>query len=149
MWHLLSILSFLASPDIAAAAMDETAPASPIVCYDVHLETIMPHLEDNLRYADTEQTQCITRSQLHASFPILAHPALSSCRLGPERFENDSWVSDLLCSPDHGTRGTAVWQSRDDGEIGELKVRLGGKNMTFSQRLTVHLAPVPGVHSTG
>lgn len=62
MWHLLSIFSILVSPNVAATAMDETAQSTPVACYDVHLETIMPHLEDNLRYADTEQTQCLTRA---------------------------------------------------------------------------------------
>jgi hypothetical protein len=42
----------------------------------------------------------------------------------------------LLCAGGQEATGTAQWLLRVDRSTGRLDVRLGGKNMTFSQRVT-------------
>jgi len=42
----------------------------------------------------------------------------------------------LVCEGGHGTTGRAIWQLGRTHSVGTLSVKLGGKNMTFSQRVT-------------
>ena len=46
----------------------------------------------------------------------------------------------LICEGGHGTTGTAQWHLGADKIRGTLNVKLGGKNMTFYQRITASLA---------
>jgi hypothetical protein len=104
--------------------------------YDATTETVMPHLEENLRYAITHAERCIGEAELAAVFPILGHPALADCRLEPAQRNVDGATYDLVCEGDHGTTGVATWELGARRLTGTLRVRLGGKNMTFEQRIT-------------
>lgn len=42
----------------------------------------------------------------------------------------------LICEGGHGTTGTAQWHLGADKIRGTLNVKLGGKDMTFYQRIT-------------
>lgn len=104
--------------------------------YAVTTETAMPHLEDNLRYADTREDRCLAHQELATAFPVLTHPALADCSLLDETRDGDVVSYRLVCTGGHGTTGSALWRF-DAGEIrGTLSVRLGGKNMTFYQYVT-------------
>jgi hypothetical protein len=104
--------------------------------YDVTTETGMPHLEENLRYAVTRARRCLAQQDLRAAFPILDHPALNGCHLDRETREGDRITYALVCEGGHGTTGDAVWDLGQHQITGTLHVKLGGKNMTFYQRLT-------------
>jgi hypothetical protein len=104
--------------------------------YELTTETSMPHLEENLRYANTTRRQCLALSQLTTAFPILGHPALQGCKLANERREPQSLSYQLVCAGGHGTTGAAVWHLDEHRLRGTLDVKLGGKNMTFFQRIT-------------
>ena len=104
--------------------------------YMITTETGMPHLEENLRYAITHENRCLTHEALSSAFPILRHESLSGCRLDQERFDQGMISYALSCDLQHGTTGSAQWRV-DPGLIsGTLNVKLGGKNMTFYQRIT-------------
>jgi hypothetical protein len=107
--------------------------------YQLTTETGMPHLEENLRYATTEATRCLTRSDLATVFPILSHPALHGCALRPESESDDSLTYILGCEGSRDTTGSARWDLSAEHLRGTLNVRLGGKNMTFYQRVTARL----------
>jgi len=113
-------------------AFDAAAPQ----LYELTTETGMPHLEENLRYANTTRRQCLALSQLTIAFPILRHPALEGCKLESERREPQSLSYQLVCSGGHGTTGAAIWHLGEHRIRGTLDVKLGGKNMTFFQRIT-------------
>lgn len=104
--------------------------------YQLTTETAMPHLEENLRYANTTQRQCLSLSELTTAFPILQHPALDGCKLEKGLQEGDSLSFQLVCTGGHGTTGAAVWRLGEHRVRGTLDVKLGGKNMTFFQRIT-------------
>ncbi len=104
--------------------------------YELTTETSMPHLEENLRYATTTRRQCLTLEQLAIAFPILRHPALDGCSLRNRAREAVSLSYQLVCSGGHGTTGAATWHIEEHSLRGTLDVKLGGKNMTFSQRIT-------------
>jgi len=110
--------------------------ADPPQFYELTTETGMPHLEENLRYANTTRRQCLALSQLTTAFPILRHPALEGCKLESERHQPQSLSYQLVCSGGHGTTGAAVWHLGEHRIRGTLDVKLGGKNMTFFQRIT-------------
>jgi hypothetical protein len=101
----------------------------------------MPHLEENLRYSVTHERRCLARQDLATAFPILEHASLKGCRLDHETPGQDSVSYLLVCDGGHGTTGDAIWQLTESRLRGTLHVKLGGKNMTFYQRLTA--TPVP------
>lgn len=118
-----------------AQAPTESLPAR---LYEVVTETGMPHLEENLRYAVRRERRCLGGADLAGAFWMLRHEALQDCRLAPaDAGEDGAFVAYRLeCSGGHGTTGRAWWVA-DGGTLrGTLAVRLGGKNMTFHQRIT-------------
>jgi hypothetical protein len=112
------------------------AELMPPGLYNVTTETGMPHLEENLRYSTTHETRCLAHQELSAAFPILKHASFKSCRLDEERRSGDLISYLLICEGGQGTTGQAVWQLAEHRIMGTLQVKLGGKNMTFYQRVT-------------
>jgi hypothetical protein len=104
--------------------------------YEVVIETLMPHLEENLRYSIMHEQRCLGQDDLRSAFPILLHPALKDCRLDEASRKDDSSSYALICEGGHGTTGRATWRLGGKPITGTLDVKLGGKNMTFSQRIT-------------
>lgn len=113
-----------------ALASDALSPR----LYHLTIETSMPNLEDNLRYATTRETSCLGRKELATAFPVLNHVSLEGCRLVGE--PAGALKYRLACDGGHGTTGEAMWEVSDHQLIGTLNVKLGGKNMTFYQRIT-------------
>jgi hypothetical protein len=124
---------------IATALLGPLVLASeplPSGIYEITVETNMPHLEENLRYATTHETRCLRQQDLATAFPVLQHASLQDCRLAPEsRADNEAFYR-LVCEGGHGTTGNAIWTLGPNQITGTLHVKLGGKNMTFSQRWT-------------
>jgi len=118
---------------VSSAGSAQTPPSQ---LYEIVTETAMPHLEENLRYATTHEQRCLDENELWTSFTILQYAALKDCRLEQERRQEDAVSYALVCEGGHGTTGRATWQLRRAHSIGTLNVKLGGKNMTFSQRVT-------------
>lgn len=121
---------------ILAAVSTCAADTTTARLYEVVTETGMPHLEENLRYAVTRENRCLTDQDLVSAFPILKHPSLADCKLQHERRDApvDSYL--LVCQGSHGTTGNADWRVSEQLRVGQLNVKLGGKNMTFFQRVT-------------
>jgi hypothetical protein len=117
---------------LAMAQPPESGPA----LYGLTTETGMPNLEENLRYATTHTRHCLDRASLYTAFPILEHPALKGCRLIHPTRQEDLLYYDLSCEGTHGTTGQAIWRTDQQSIRGILHVKLGGKNMTFYQRVT-------------
>lgn len=108
----------------------------PAGLYEVITETAMPHLEENLRYATTRENRCLTGEDLASAFPILKSASLADCKLGQESRQGDAVSYVLVCDGGHGTTGSASWRVGERLIVGTLSVKLGGKNMTFFQRVT-------------
>jgi hypothetical protein len=119
---------------IASVLLVSNAGAAQL--YEIVTETVMPHLEENLRYATTREQRCFEEDELWTAFPVLQYAALKDCKLEQERRDEDSVSYTLVCEGGHGTTGRATWQLRRAQSVGTLNVKLGGKNMTFSQRVT-------------
>jgi hypothetical protein len=112
------------------------AALGPARLYEVTVETGMPHLEENLRYATTRSERCLARNDLASAFPILSHPSLAGCKLREQSSDEDTVVYVLVCASETETTGTATWHLGEHVIRGTLDVKLGGKNMTLFQRVT-------------
>lgn len=117
----------------AALASEGTEEPS---LYEVVVQTTMPHLEENLRYTKTTSTQCLTKSALLVTFPVLAEDSFDECKLTSQAHSDTHASYRLVCPTSTGTTGTARWQFNASHFAGTLEVKLGGKNMTFHQRIT-------------
>jgi hypothetical protein len=112
------------------------AALGPARLYGVTVETGMPHLEENLRYTTTRTERCLTRADLGSAFPILDHSSLAGCKLREQSSSDETLVYVLVCERSTGTTGKATWKIGEHVIRGTLDVKLGGKNMTFFQRVT-------------
>jgi hypothetical protein len=95
----------------------------------------MPNLEESLRYAVRREVRCLDPQELSAAFWMLDHVSLQDCRLVKAMQTRDSARYELVCTGGHGTSGAARWKIEPRQLSGTLDVKLGGKNMTFYQRV--------------
>ena len=116
-----------------------TVLASPLVLnpgtYELTVETLLPHLEENLRYATTRQRHCLGTGEATTLFPILSHPAFAGCVLAGGQTVEDRLEYSLECSNPEAATGVAHLTVSPTGVNGVLEVKMGGKNMTLSQRI--------------
>jgi hypothetical protein len=138
-FRTLLLVSAFTAVSLPAA---ETTPAR---LYEVITETGMPHLEENLRYAVTRERRCLTGEDLASAFPVMKSASLADCRLRRESRRRESVSYRLVCNGGHGTTGSASWRVGERLMVGTLNVQLGGKNMTFFQRVTAK--PLGQCHS--
>jgi hypothetical protein len=128
---LLVLLASSIMPSVPRAANFALEPGE----YEVVSQMIMPHL-DEMRRIEKRQRLCIEADELAVLFPVMRQPALRGCVLDypAEHARRTNYV--LQCESARVASGTA-WLSRTSGRInGMLEVKMGGKNMTFSQRST-------------
>ena len=125
------IFGALTSPGVLASER-----AQEPALYEIVVQTAMPHLEENLRYTRTTAKKCLTRSELFVAFPILTQGAFNECGLSQRAVSASDASYRLICPASTGTTGNAVWRFDGSHFAGALEVKLGGKNMTFHQRVT-------------
>jgi uncharacterized protein DUF3617 len=103
--------------------------------YEITAQTVMPHLEENLRYAAIREQRCLQPDEPAALFPILRHPSLDGCRLDDERRSGTRVAYRLVCANVETASGSAQLDAAAGRVAGTLEVKMGGKNMTFHQRI--------------
>jgi hypothetical protein len=121
------------------------APVSvPSGLYAVTAETLLPHLEENLRYATTVTRRCLGTQDATTLFPLLAHEAFAGCTLAPEPGTADETRFTLRCHNPEAATGAARFTFGDREFRALLDIKMGAKNMTLSQRITApRLGPCP------
>jgi hypothetical protein len=140
-----------ASPLALAGVPDDPGDALPpagLRLYDMTTETGMPHLEENLRYAIVRQRRCLDPRDLSTSFWMLHDASLQDCRLEQSSRNESGATYDLRCVGGHGTSGGARWKFEPGQLRGTLDVKLGGKNMTFYQRIVAKVIGQCAVESS-
>ncbi len=122
---------FAASP---ACFSQPPVPLSPGL-YEVTTETLLPNLREALRYATTRVRQCLGPRQPASLFPLLAHRSFAGCTLAdpPSSVGEATYV--LVCANPEVASGTASFYLAPGRFSAVLEVKMGGKNMTFSQRV--------------
>lgn len=95
----------------------------------------MPHLEESLRYSTTRERRCLGPDDFPSLFPVLRHESLAGCRLGDAGRDGSTGRYRLVCANPQAASGTAVLDLNPGRMAGVLEVKMGGKNMTFTQRV--------------
>jgi Protein of unknown function (DUF3617) len=103
--------------------------------YDITAQTLLPHLEDNLRDAKTRAQQCLGTPSATSLFPLLRHEAFAGCTLTQGRTQDDEQVFTLVCANPQAAGGQARFRVGAASLEGVLELKMGGKNMTLSQRI--------------
>jgi hypothetical protein len=127
------IAALLAALNVSASA--ETAVALPPGTYELRIETVLPHLEEALRYATERKRQCLHEPDATSVFPLLMHQAFTGCKLGPAAQSADGLHFTLHCDNPQAASGTAAFQVDAGAVAGMLDIKMGAKNMTVSQRV--------------
>ncbi len=122
---------------LLGAAAWTPSEAVPPGIYEISAHTFMPHLEENLRFARTRtlERRCIREHAVSDFFPILRQQSLNGCKLAAGNRRGDAIYYPLLCDGSGGITGTAQMHADADRIKGVLAIKMGGKNMTFSQRI--------------
>ena len=125
------VLGLLGTPLLAQTH----PPAGEPGWYRVRTETSMPNLDENLRYATRTEERCVDPADLADQFWMTRDSALTDCAL--EKIRQDATMAHyrLVCQGRHGAEGGARWRFDASRMTGVLDLRLGGKNMTLSQRI--------------
>ena len=118
---------------ICGASAEPAAP-SPAHRYAVAAQMVMPHL-DEMRRNVVHHTRCVADDAPDGLFPVLDQHALRGCRLAYPKQSGAREDYVLLCASAMVASGTATIERHDDKLVGTLAVKMGGKNMTFSQRV--------------
>jgi Protein of unknown function (DUF3617) len=104
--------------------------------YDVVAQTILPNLEESLRYATTRSQRCLGQESATTLFPILLHPAFAGCGLVRQNGKRDEATFTLQCTNPEAATGSALVLVDAQRFDGTLDLKMGGKNMTLSQRIS-------------
>ncbi len=122
------------------AAMSPSGNAAPVVVspgeYDLTAQTVLPHLEEALRCATTRTRRCLGEPDATSLFPLLKHQAFSGCILVPSSEASDGLRFALQCKNPEAASGSAVFEVGTSYVSAVLELKMGGKNMTLSQRLS-------------
>jgi hypothetical protein len=101
--------------------------------YAIAAQTVMPHLEE-MRRITSRETRCI-HDLPSGLFPVLRQPAMTGCVLTDEVSGGVDARYDLVCITERAATGAAKLKISEDRITGVLEVKMGGKNMTFSQHI--------------
>ena len=128
-------MTLAAAASLLCAALWASDEALAPGTYEITARTLMPHLEENLRYATTREQRCLRGDELASVFPILRHHSLEGCKLGAETRSGGTIRYVLACASPQVATGAAQLDAAPGRITGSLEIKMGGKNMTFSQRI--------------
>jgi len=103
--------------------------------YAIQAEIIMPHLETSLRYTTTNTQQCLNRENASSLFPVLEHVSFVDCALVAKPPNGAYEEFDLVCLNTEAATGSARIVVDEELFRATLNIKMGGKNMKFSQRI--------------
>ena len=129
----ISLVSLLVS-QLANSEPVEVPPGR----YEVKAQTLLPNLHNSLRYTDTQKTQCLDNQDASSLFPILDHVSFVGCTLVSRHTSTDQKRFALVCKNPQAATGEALFSISANTFNAVLNVKMGGKNMKFSQRITGH-----------
>ena len=101
--------------------------------YALTTQTLLPHLEEALRYATTRDERCLDAPAPDTLFPVLKHEAFAGCTLVGTAQPN---VFGLRCRNAQAASGHARVEASATTLDAVLELKMGGKNMTLAQRVT-------------
>lgn len=103
--------------------------------YELTAQTVLPHLEENLRYTTTTSRRCLGTEEATSLFPLLMLKAFAGCALEPVEPGTERAYK-LACKNPETATGVATFNVEAHRLRAVLELKMGGKNMTLSQRIT-------------
>ncbi len=123
---------------LALGVARAASAASYAHSYQIAATIVMPRL-DEMRRQVAQHTRCVPDDNPGALFPVLEQHALRGCRLDYPKVtslaESTRREYVLVCASARVASGTASVEGDEENLVGLLAVKMGGKNMTFSQRV--------------
>lgn len=132
--HSLALTLFATGIGAAHAEAPDLASLLPAGRYALASRMLMPHLDEMRRIVD-EETRCLAAADMRGFFPVMRQPALNGCAFGFPQAWPGGLRYVLVCHSARVATGTAALTRTRDGLVGDLQIKMGGKNMTFSQRV--------------
>ena len=102
--------------------------------YEIASQIVMPHLEE-MRRITKRELRCLRGDEPSALFPVMDQRALTGCELGYAARDADVFHYVMVCQSDLVATGTAEFNATPNHVSGTLNIKMGGKNMTFSQHV--------------
>ena len=102
--------------------------------YAIRSNMVMPHLEE-MRRITARETRCIRQDDPLTLFPVMRQPALRGCAFGYGEARGTSFQYVLVCQSARVATGTIELTQQGAEVVGHLVVKMGGKNMTFTQHV--------------
>lgn len=120
---------------LTLAASGAARVAVPSGEYELTTETVLPHLEEALRYATTQGRRCFAEPDADSIFPLLRHQAFTGCHLAAPADGTAALRFQLQCANPQAATGSALVELEAGRLAAVLEIKMGGKNMTLSQRV--------------
>ena len=102
--------------------------------YEIASQIVMPHLEEMRRITKLER-RCLRGDEPSTLFPVMDQRALTGCELGYTARDADAFHYVVVCQSDLVATGTAELNATSNRVSGTLNIKMGAKNMTFSQHV--------------
>jgi hypothetical protein len=112
------------------AATLDLAPGS----YSVASQIVMPHLDAMRREVETSR-RCLSGATPRELFSVFDQPALRGCDFAYPRATAQGVEYVLRCQSALVATGTLSLQRAGPDTVGLAAIKMGGKNMTFTQRV--------------
>jgi len=97
-------------------------------------QIILPHLDAMRREVETSQ-RCVTGPTPRELFSVFDQPALRGCDFAFPRATTQAVEYVLRCQSARVATGTLTLQRAGEDTVGVAAIKMGGKNMTFTQRV--------------
>lgn len=130
--HKLHLAALAACECLACRAAPVSLPPGR---YDVTTQTVLPHLEENLRDASARTQRCLATQDAATVFPILLHEAFAGCSLDADASTAPGNRYLLRCANPQAASGAASFEPGAITFRAQLDIKMGGKNMTLLQRV--------------
>lgn len=120
-------------PEAAAA---DTIPHLRRGAYEVQMKLELPHVEDT--GAQKSSTVCITDSGTRGIVVLSENNPLARCPASNIKQADDILTFDVICEGHNQAIASARFQLSQDRFTGAFDMKMGGKNMTMTERQTGH-----------
>lgn len=128
---LSTLLVLLAlSPLRVAAGADGIEPGK----YEVQMRLELPHLEDQAAAKTT--SICVTAEPSHGLVVLSDNNPLAKCPIKNVRQTGDALAFDIICEGENQGVASAIFNLGGDRFSGVITMKMGGKNMTMTERQT-------------
>lgn len=100
--------------------------------YEVQMRLELPHIEDMV--VSKTASICVTETGTHGLVVLSDNNPLSRCPASNIRQEGDTLTFDLVCEGHNQAIAWAKFRIGPDRFTGAFDMKMGGKNMTMSER---------------